>query len=99
MSKISDLHLNPSAFANMPKLRVLKFFNSDCIHINKVHVPQALETYFLELRCLIWQGCPIKSPFSSFYLENLVKLDMSYSNVEQLWNGPQVCFQIYICCI
>ncbi|TXG70963.1 hypothetical protein EZV62_005898 [Acer yangbiense] len=37
----------------------------------------------------MWHGCPIKSPLSSFYLENLVKLDMRYSKVEQLWNGCQ----------
>ncbi|TXG70984.1 hypothetical protein EZV62_005919 [Acer yangbiense] len=86
MSKISDIYLNPSAFANISRLRVLKIFNS---HINKVHVPSALETNFLELRYFIWHGCPIKSPLSSFYLENLVKLDMSYNKVEQLWNGCQ----------
>ena len=99
MSKISDLRLNPSAFSNMPKLRVLKFFNSNRLHINEVHGPQALETYFPELRYLMWHGCPIKSPLMTFYLENLVKLDMSYIKVKQLWNGCQVCFQIYICIV
>ncbi|TXG70965.1 hypothetical protein EZV62_005900 [Acer yangbiense] len=91
MSKISDIYLNPSAFANMSRLRILQIFNSSayCRQINKVHVPQALETNFLELRYFIWYGCPVKSPFSSFYLENLVKLDLSYSKVEQLWNGSQ----------
>ncbi|TXG66859.1 hypothetical protein EZV62_008134 [Acer yangbiense] len=86
MSKISDIYLNPYAFSSMSRLRVLKIFNSS---INKVHVPQALETNFLELRYFMWHGCPIKSPLSSFYLENIVKLDMRYSKVEQLWNGCQ----------
>ncbi|TXG65008.1 hypothetical protein EZV62_012002 [Acer yangbiense] len=89
MSKISDIHLNPSAFTNMPRMRILKFFNSDFREINKVHVYQSHETYFPELRYLMWHGCPIKLPLSSFYPENLVKLDMSYSKVEQLWNGCQ----------
>ncbi|TXG70801.1 hypothetical protein EZV62_005736 [Acer yangbiense] len=91
MSKISDIYLNPSAFSNMSRLRVFQIFNpsSYCRQINKVHVPRALETNFLELRYFIWHGCLIKSPLSSFYLDNLVILDMSYSKVEQLWNGYQ----------
>ncbi|TXG70980.1 hypothetical protein EZV62_005915 [Acer yangbiense] len=89
MSKISDIYLNPSTFVKMSRLRVLKIFNSYCRQINRVHVPQALETYFLELRYFMWHGCPIKSLLSSFYLENLVKLDMKCIKVEQLWNGCQ----------
>ncbi|TXG65010.1 hypothetical protein EZV62_012004 [Acer yangbiense] len=42
----------------------------------------------------MWHGCPIKSPLSSFYLENLVKLDMRYSKVEQLWNDCQPLFKL-----
>ncbi|TXG70982.1 hypothetical protein EZV62_005917 [Acer yangbiense] len=74
----------------MSSLRVLQIFNpSYCRQINKLHVPQNLEANFLELRYFISHGCPIKSSLSSFYLENLVKLDMSHSKVEQLWNGCQ----------
>ncbi|TXG70991.1 hypothetical protein EZV62_005926 [Acer yangbiense] len=91
MSKISDISLNPSAFANMSGLRLLQIFNSSpyCRQINKVHVPQDLETNFRELRYFMWHGCPVKSLLSSFYLENLVKLDMRYIKVERLWNGCQ----------
>ena len=106
MSKIRDIHLNPCAFANMHELRFLnfynssleeaKFYNSSLGEVNKVHVSEAFEFNFTELRFLRWHGCPIKSLLSSFLPENLVKLDMSYIKVKQLWNGVQVCFHIYI---
>ena len=96
MSKSRDLHIHPYALTNMHNLRFLKFYNSSSSpwfsETNKVHVSQGLESDFAELRYFSWHGCPIKS-LSSFHLENLVKLDMSYSKVEQLWNGVRVCFQ------
>ncbi|TXG68943.1 hypothetical protein EZV62_003878 [Acer yangbiense] len=79
----------------MHELRFLNFYNSSLGNANsslgqanKVHVSEALEFDFTELRYLSWHGCPIKSLLSSFLLpENLVKLDMSYIKVKQLWNG------------
>ena len=85
MSKIRDIHLNPCAFANMRELRFLNFYDSSFGKANnKVHVSEALEFDFTELRYLSWHGCPIKSLLSSFLPENLVKLDMSYIKVEKL---------------
>ncbi|TXG68932.1 hypothetical protein EZV62_003867 [Acer yangbiense] len=89
MSKTKDIHLTPCAFTNMHELRFLNFYNSSLAEANKVHVSEALEFDFTELRYLSWHGCPIKSLLSCFLPENLVKLDMSYSKVEQLWNGVQ----------
>ncbi|KAL5778608.1 hypothetical protein ACOSQ2_009345 [Xanthoceras sorbifolium] len=85
MSKTRDIHLDRNAFTNMRRLRFLNFY-SGWVE-NKVHGFQAVESNLPELRYLRWDGCPIKSPLSSFHLENLVKLDMRYSKVEQIWNG------------
>ncbi|TXG59571.1 hypothetical protein EZV62_014144 [Acer yangbiense] len=72
----------------MRKLRFLKFDNS--LHgKNRVHVFDGLESVFTELRYFHWHGSPLKSLSSIFQSENLVKLDMRYSQVEQLWNGSQ----------
>ncbi|KAL5845658.1 hypothetical protein ACOSQ3_009182 [Xanthoceras sorbifolium] len=88
MSKTRDIHLDKNAFKNMRRLRFLKFYSSSYAEIeNKVHGFQAIESDFAELRYLRWDGCPIKSPLSSFHLENLVKLDMRHSKVEQIWTG------------
>ncbi|TXG46483.1 hypothetical protein EZV62_028018 [Acer yangbiense] len=94
MSKIRDIHLNPCAFANMHELRFLNFYDSSRGEANEVHVSEALKFDFTELRYLSWHGCTIKSLLSSFLPENLVKLDMSYSKVEQLWNGVQHCAKL-----
>ncbi|TXG68951.1 hypothetical protein EZV62_003886 [Acer yangbiense] len=94
MSKTRDINLNRCAFANMHKLQYLNFYNSSFGEANKVHVSEALEFDFTELRYLSWHGCPIKSLFSSFLSENLVILDMSYIKVEKLWNGVQHCAKL-----
>ncbi|XP_031257904.1 disease resistance-like protein DSC1 isoform X2 [Pistacia vera] len=91
MSKVRDIHLNRHAFSRMRKLRFLKLYNSHSEedNISKVHVSQGLESVFSNLRYLCWHGCPLKSLESNFRPENLVALDMSYSNVEQLWTVVQ----------
>ncbi|KAL5739651.1 hypothetical protein ACOSQ2_028831 [Xanthoceras sorbifolium] len=90
MSKIRDIYLSPRAFAKMHNLRFLEFYSSSYNEgLNKVHVFQGSEFAFTELRYLHWHGYPFKSLLSNFYLENLVTLNMPYSNVEQLWNGVQ----------
>ncbi|KAL5778584.1 hypothetical protein ACOSQ2_009321 [Xanthoceras sorbifolium] len=92
MSKTRDIHLDRNAFTNMLRLRFLNFYSGEAE--NKVHNFQAVESDFAELRYLRWDGCPIKSPLSSFPLENLVKLDMRYSKVEQLWHGVKHLFKL-----
>ncbi|KAL6210825.1 hypothetical protein ACLB2K_016057 [Fragaria x ananassa] len=43
----------------------------------------------LELRCLIWDGFPLKSLPSNFCPKNLVYLSMRYSHIGQLWKGTK----------
>ncbi|KAL5734099.1 hypothetical protein ACOSP7_031960 [Xanthoceras sorbifolium] len=95
MSKTRDIHLDRNAFTNMRRLRFLNFYTSSYGGVkNKVHVFQAVESDLPELRYLHWHGCPIKSLSSSFHLENLVKLDMRCSKVEQLWNDVMHLFKL-----
>ena len=42
------------------------------------------------LRCLYWHGYPLKSFPLNFHPEQLVELNMSSSQVEQLWKGLKV---------
>ncbi|TXG49076.1 hypothetical protein EZV62_024951 [Acer yangbiense] len=90
MSKIGDIHLNPRAFMKMHKLRFLKFDSSlRGKNAKRVQVLDGLESVFTKLRYLHWRGSPFKLLSSNFQLENLVILDMRYSQVEQLRNGAQ----------
>ncbi|KAL5778553.1 hypothetical protein ACOSQ2_009290 [Xanthoceras sorbifolium] len=91
MSKMKVLHLNPHAFTKMPKLRFLKFYNSQNEESSKMHFSQGLEFAFPELRYLHWHAFPLKSFPSKFDAENLFVLDMPFSSLEQLWDASQ-CF-------
>ncbi|KAK3228827.1 hypothetical protein Dsin_000708 [Dipteronia sinensis] len=89
MSKIEDIHLNPRAFIKMRKLRFLKFDSSlRGKNANRVQVIDDLESVFKKLRYLHWRGSPFKSLSSNFQSENLVILDMRYS--QQLVNLKEI---------
>ncbi|KAI9159768.1 hypothetical protein LWI28_001748 [Acer negundo] len=89
-SNAKDINLTPRAFAKMEKLRLLKFYVSNVWNNrgNKVHVhDEGFEFVFNELKYLHWYGFPLKSLQPSLQLENLVILEMSNSNLEELWSG------------
>ena len=57
---------------------------------SKVHLYDGLECLPDGLRYLHWHEYPLKSLPSNFDLENLIKLHLPYSKVEQLWEGEKV---------
>ncbi|XP_042492143.1 disease resistance protein RPV1-like [Macadamia integrifolia] len=44
---------------------------------------------FKKLRWLCWPGFPLRSIPNNFHLENLVVLDIQYSNLVQVWKGSK----------
>ncbi|KAL6316585.1 hypothetical protein AAG906_018840 [Vitis piasezkii] len=42
------------------------------------------------LRYIYWYGYPLESLPSSFYIEDLVELDMCYSSLKQFWQNDMV---------
>ncbi|XP_042492133.1 disease resistance protein RPV1-like isoform X2 [Macadamia integrifolia] len=42
-----------------------------------------------ELRWLCWHGFPLRYMPNNFHLENLVVLDLQYSNLKQVWKGSK----------
>lgn len=78
----------------MHNLRIIKFYGKG----GKLVVSQQGLKYLPdELRYFRWDKCPFKSFPTNFCPENLVELNLSSSNVEQLWNGEQLCTCVYIC--
>ncbi|XP_041006137.1 uncharacterized protein LOC121250939 [Juglans microcarpa x Juglans regia] len=75
-------HLNADAFSKMKNLRFLK--------ISNVHFPQGIDYLSNELRLIIWDGYPLKSLPTSFQSEDLIRLSMHCSCIEQLWKGIRV---------
>ncbi|GJU66418.1 NB-ARC domains-containing protein, partial [Tanacetum coccineum] len=60
----------------------------------KVHIDATGSLYFLsnELRLFCWHGYPFKYLPSNFYPENIVAIDLSYSNIKHFWTTPK-CFR------
>ncbi|VVB00590.1 unnamed protein product [Arabis nemorensis] len=84
----SDLtfELSPTVFSNMYRLRLLKFHSgNEC----KLSLPHGLDTLPEELRLLHWENYPLKYLPHKFNPENLVEVNMPYSNMEKLWEGKK----------
>ncbi|XP_028076644.1 TMV resistance protein N-like isoform X2 [Camellia sinensis] len=76
---LKQLKLRPEAFAKMSNLRILKIC---CMHLSK-----DLKYISNNLRYLDWLGYPMKYMPSTFQPEHLVELHLTYSRIEQLWEG------------
>ncbi|KAL7219403.1 hypothetical protein ACSBR2_012462 [Camellia fascicularis] len=73
------LKLRPKAFAKMSNLRILKIC---CMHLS-----EDLKYLSNKLRYLDWCRYPMKCMPSSFQPAHLVELHLTYSSIEQLWEG------------
>ncbi|KAK8589086.1 hypothetical protein V6N12_023492 [Hibiscus sabdariffa] len=93
ISRISELELKPDVLVKMPNLKFLKFYHSDRYNCfqkkSKICLPQGLSSLPNELRYLCWEGYPLRTLPPRIDPRNLVELDLSYSNVELLWEGKQ----------
>ena len=81
-----SLELKTDALSKMDNLMLLQ--------LNYVQINGSYEKFPEELRWLCMHGFPMKSIPSDLPMENLVALDMSYSNIESFsicYNNPQRC--------
>ncbi|KAJ4963303.1 hypothetical protein NE237_023242 [Protea cynaroides] len=76
-----DHYLKSEGFQAMSKLRLLRIDYANLVG-NSEHL-------FSKLRWLSWKGCPLEFTPANFYLEELVVLDLSQSNVTEDWKGWQ----------
>ncbi|XP_027343242.1 disease resistance-like protein DSC1 [Abrus precatorius] len=87
--QIKEVQLHSGTFKMMLNLRLLQFCNSKSTKDSKVHVPEFLVSLPDDLRFLCWDGFSQRSLPLDFCPANLVKLDMRYSKLEQLWERDQ----------
>ncbi|KAL5843301.1 hypothetical protein ACOSQ4_009259 [Xanthoceras sorbifolium] len=81
---IKDVQLSSQVFEKMCNLRILIIKKLDKSTPN---LSNGLDYLPHELRYLSWDSYPLEALPSSFNPENLVELNLSYSNIEQLWEG------------
>ena len=85
----------------MKNLKLLKIYldheSSSMREDNKVKLSKDFEFPPSKLRYLYWQGYPLESLPSGFFVEDLVELDMRYSSLTQLWENDTVYMIIFSC--
>ncbi|CAI9269434.1 unnamed protein product [Lactuca saligna] len=82
--KCASFELKTDAFNNMDKLRLLQ--------LNYVHMNGSYENFPKEIRWLCMHGYPLRSLPLNLPIQNLVALDLSYSNIESFvgcYSNPQ----------
>ncbi|WKA11215.1 hypothetical protein VitviT2T_028739 [Vitis vinifera] len=88
------IHITTESLEMMKNLRLLKIYldheSFSTREDNKVKLSKDFEFPSLELRYLYWQGYPLESLPSSFFVEDLVELDMRYSSLTQLWENDML---------
>ncbi|PWA39049.1 NB-ARC domains-containing protein [Artemisia annua] len=90
--------INANSFALMKNLRILKIYSKEEFH-QKVELKGYNVKYsgslknlnFLsnKLSLFYWHGCPFNYLPPEFYPKNIVAIDLSHSNIKQLWTTPQ----------
>ncbi|CAL5398994.1 unnamed protein product [Camellia sinensis] len=73
--------LEVDSFARMHKLKLLQLRN--------LQVNGSFENFPKGLRWLCWHGFSFNSICNDFPLDNLVVLDMQYSNLQKVWEGTK----------
>ncbi|KAL6315853.1 hypothetical protein AAG906_012189 [Vitis piasezkii] len=88
------IHITTESLEMMKNLRLLKIYldheSFSTREDNKVKLSKDFEFPSSELRYLYWQGYPLESLPSSFFVEDLVELDMCYSSLTQLWENDML---------
>ncbi|KAL0799342.1 hypothetical protein Bca101_054517 [Brassica carinata] len=83
------LKLSSNVFEEMDRLRLLKLHYPTSENDCKVSLPEGLLSLPDELRLLHWERYPLESLPGNFSPENLVELNMPYSNLTKLWEGTE----------
>src|SRR4051812_34558582 len=95
LSEIKELQLSPRVFAKMSKLKFLDIYTNGSQNEGSLSLPRGLEFLPNELRYLRWEYYPWESLPSNFSAENLVTLNLPYSQLKKLWHGVKV--STYVC--
>ncbi|XP_031124524.1 TMV resistance protein N-like [Ipomoea triloba] len=74
-SPMENMSYDTRAFKNMENLRLLQ--------IDHIHLHGNFKNLFKELKCLLWNHCPLKYMPSNFHLKKLVHLELLASSLKK----------------
>ncbi|GJS68274.1 NB-ARC domains-containing protein [Tanacetum coccineum] len=83
------------AFTRMKNLRILKICSPIVEGLWQpfaMNFSGSLDFLSDELRLFYWHGCPFKYLPSDFYPQNIVAINLSYSQIKHIWKTPK-CFR------
>ncbi|KAG2301820.1 hypothetical protein Bca52824_030471 [Brassica carinata] len=81
--------VDPGAFQEMCNLRLLKIYSSDPERRPGLDLSMGLLYLPYELRLFHWENYSLRSLPEEFDPDNLVELNMPYSQLEELWEGSR----------
>ncbi|KAJ6296911.1 hypothetical protein OIU78_022603 [Salix suchowensis] len=82
LMKVNDMSVDENVFCNLQNLRLLQ--------LNHVKLGGGCEYLLRKLTWLCWHGFPLSSIPDGLYGENLVAIDMRYSNLRQVKNSKNL---------
>ena len=86
----NNKQVGPLVFQTMYNLKYLKFVDRG----NNCKFSQGVRFLPDELRYLNWYDYPSKCLPQDFMPQNLVELHLPFSQLENLWSGTPVCFNL-----
>ncbi|XP_028773908.1 disease resistance-like protein DSC1 [Neltuma alba] len=96
-SKIESITLMASHFRRMHYLMSLQVYKSDRGKPSKLNICEPLDYLSKELRFLSWEEYPLPFVPLQFCAENLIRLNLLDSNIQQLWDQSEdVYFDIIV---
>ncbi|GKA23161.1 NB-ARC domains-containing protein [Tanacetum coccineum] len=87
-----NITVDGKAFTRMKNLQILKIYLPVVEGLWQpfaVNVSGSLDFLSDELRLFYWHGFPFKYLPSDFYPQNIVAIDLSYSQIKHIWKTPK----------
>ncbi|KAG8660837.1 hypothetical protein MANES_02G199800v8 [Manihot esculenta] len=85
LSKTDERHFTAEAFMKMKNLRLIDVHGA--YGDRKVHLSGNFNFLYYELKCLCWEGYPLKYLPTNFNPKKIIMIEMPRSSIKQLWKG------------
>ncbi|EEF40577.1 leucine-rich repeat-containing protein, putative [Ricinus communis] len=85
LSKTDEKKFSVEAFMKMKNLRLLDVHGA--YGDRKIHLSGDFEFLYYKLKCLCWEGYPLKYLPSNFNPKKIIMLEMPQSSIKRLWGG------------